>query len=179
MIIKAKTEYTKELLIKYARFNSYKKTSQIVIYCFCELFMLALVGFLIYMAMSTGTAEVFTVTIICTATFPFIVPLILLLLPLFLAKMSKDAIGAVNIYEFSDIEVIIESTLPTAYGQTKAKYTFFESIYETKNIFYLYISKQQAFILKKSDITVSSVSDLQNLFKKNLPANKYIIKIVK
>ena len=176
MIVKAQTVYTKDLLKKFMRFNSCKKPSQIIIYCFLELFMLGLVGFSIIKAISMGSAEDIIVAIIFTAIFPFVVPLVLLLLPVLLTSMNKSAIGAVNNYEFYDNEAIVVSTVPSASGQTKAKYSFFESVYETKDIFYLYISKRRAFVLKKQDITEGSISDLKTIFKNNLPTKKYIVK---
>jgi hypothetical protein len=176
MIVKAKTEYTMKLLKKFMRFNSVKNQRQIITYCFLELIMLGIVGFSNFMAITRGNSEDVTIAIIFTIIFPFIVPLIVLLWPLLTAKMSKGAIGAINLYEFSDDEIVIESSLTTANAKTNADYSYFENIYETKDAFYLYISKQQAYILSKSDIIEGNVSDLQNLFKKNYSFNKYIVK---
>jgi len=176
MIVKAKTEYTIELLKKFTRFNSLKNHSQIITYCLLELIMIGLVGFSISMAITSGNTEDVIIAIIFTVFFPFIVPLILMFLPLLTAKMSKGIVGAVNLYEFLDDEIVIESSLSTANGKTNAKYSYFENIYETKDTFYLYISKQQAFVLRKSDIIEGSVSELQYLLKRNLPLNKYIVR---
>ena len=176
MIVKAKTEYTMKLLKKFMRFNSVKNRSQIITYCLLELIMLGIVGFSIFMAITNGNSEDVTIAIIFTIIFPFIVPLIVLLLPLLTAKINKHVIGAVTLYEFSDDEIVIESSLSTANGKTNANYSYFENVYETKDTFYLYISKQQAYILSKSDIIEGNAADLQNLFKRNIPINKYIIK---
>ena len=176
MIVKAKTEYTMELLKKFSRFNAFKNQSQIITYCLLELLILGLVGLSIFRATISGNAEDVTVAIIYTIILSFILPLTLWLLPLLTAKMSKGIIGAVNSYEFFDDEIVVESSLPTASGKTNSKYSYFEKIYETKDTFYLYISKQQAFILRKSDIIEGNASDLQNIFKSKISPKKYIVK---
>lgn len=175
MMIKAKTEYTKELLLKFARFNAYKQSGQVVTYIILELVMLVLASIFIFT--SENTFEFIASISIITPLFLFMVPAIILVTPMLVARMSKNLIGSVNTYEFLDNEIVFESTLPTAAGQIKANYNYFESVYETKDVIYLYISKQQAFILNKSDITEGSVSDLQGLLRKNIPANKYIVKL--
>ena len=60
--------------------------------------------------------------------------------------------------------------------QAKISYKFIKCVYETKDMFYLYVTKNQAFLLRKSDITEGSVSDLQNILKENMPVNKYFSK---
>jgi len=176
MIVKAKTVYTMDLFKKFARFNSLRNRSQIIIYCITELIVLGFVGFSIFLALTSGNSEDITNAIILAVTFPFIVPVTLLLMQLLTAKMSKGAIGAVTLYEFFADEVVIESSLTNVNGKANANYSYFEKVYETKDTFYLYISKYQAFLLRKSDIIEGNVSDLQNLFRRNLPLNKYIIK---
>ena len=173
MMVNAKTEYTKETLLTFAQFNARKQPAQIVVYVVLEL-LLAFISSLL-MLMSGTTAELI-ISIVLAPIFLLVVPATILITPRFVAKMSKGMIGAVNTYEFSDDGIVIESTLPMAAGQTKAGYNYFESIYETKDAFYLFISKQQAFIMNKSDITEESISDLQELFTKNIPPSKYITK---
>ena len=78
-----------------------------------------------------------------------------------------------------DDEIIVDSNIQEAKSQTKMNYDMFVCVCETKDNFYLFISKRQALIIRKIDISVGSVSDLRNLFLKNIPAGKYITKGVK
>jgi len=176
MIVKAKTEYTLQLLKKIARFNAFKNQGKIVYYCILELIILCMAALSILLVFTSEKSEDIVFLAVCAVIIAFVVPLFVLLLPSLSVKMSKYVIGAENLYQFTEDEILIESTLPLSSGQTKANYAYFHRIYETREMFYLYISKRQAFILKKSDIIEGSVSDLKNLFISKLPKNKYIVK---
>jgi hypothetical protein len=172
MVVKAKTVFTKELLKKSIRFMLFKK-SLVMIFSGAELFMLGLSFNLISMAILSGeTSQIIICAIVGTAI-ALIFPFVYFSLPSVATKKSKNMIGSFNTYEFLSDELIIESNLPTATGQTKAKYDFIFKVYEKKDIFYFYISKQQAFFVNKTDIYEGTVSDLQSILKNNLPAKKY------
>jgi len=175
MTVKAKTEYTEELLLKFARFSIMRTPRQVVTYIVGELIMLAMAGFYAYLTWVVGGGSV-VIAIIFLTTIPYIIPFILWRAPYKSVKMSKRVLGAANYYEFSDDEIIIESTFPTAEGQTKANYQFFDRVYETKTMFCFFTSKVQACIMNKSDITEGTITDLQELLRKNLPPKKYIVR---
>lgn len=176
MIVKARTVYTKEITEKLARFGASRYPGQIVAYIFLELFMLGLVAWSIYMGISMGTTKDIIIAAVFTVVFPFLCPLVILLLPKLVARMSKSVIGGVNIYVFTDAVVYIESALPTAIGNSTFSYAHFDSVYETRDTYYLFITKQQAFVLNKSDIFEGSYYDLKYLLTSNLPPEKYIVK---
>lgn len=172
-MIKAETQYTKELLLRFARFNSRKQISQIIAYVILELFMLS---FAVMFIVTSENYLEFYLSIGLIAPFLLaVVPIIVLLAPVFVAKMSGSLVGTVNTYKFDENEVVIESNLPILAGQTKVNYNHLVSVYETGDAFYLFISKMQAFILNKADIIEGNLYDLQELFRKNLSANKYIV----
>ncbi|MCL2694872.1 MAG: YcxB family protein [Clostridiales bacterium] len=175
MTVKAKTEYTEELLLKFAKFSVVRQPKQIAVYIICELVMLALAGFYAYLTWIVGSVSI-VIAVIFVVTIPFIIPFILLHAPHRSVKMNKRLFGAVNDYMFSDDEIIIESTMRAATGQSTASYQLFDKVYETKEMFFFYISKAQAYFMNKSDITEGTVSDLQELLRKNLPAKKYIVR---
>jgi len=174
MVVRAKTEYTKELAKKFARFHMSKKKWQIVYYIVLELIMFALAcSFIIT---SENMIELIISVVVFTPLFLLLVPAVILMTPLITVRMSKRLLGSVNTYDFSDNEVVMESAMTFAGGQIRANYNYFESVYETKDCFYMYISKQQALVVNKSDLIAGSVSDLQELFRRNMPADKYIVK---
>jgi hypothetical protein len=176
MKVKAQTQYTKDLLLKFARFNALRMKSQIVAYGILELIMLGIVGFGIHSAMTLRGTEDIIFAAIFTVVLPFLVPLIIYLLPILMARASRNLIGARVAYEFSDHEIHIESNLPEVKGQTKGNYTMFQKVYETQDAFYLFIAAKQALLLDKSDISEGGVAVLQNLLKKNMSAQNYIVK---
>jgi hypothetical protein len=103
--------------------------------------------------------------------------LIIVLLPYRTLRVSKKAIGTTNHFEFTDSQVIATSDSPSASGQSITDYTFYHSIYETKDAFYLFVSPRQALALRKSDIIEGSVDELRQLIKQNVPQNKFHSKL--
>ena len=177
MKVRARTEYTKNLLLKVARFAAVSKRSQIIAYIIIELAMVGMVVFGFYSAIAEG--EAFALAIVFAVIFPLLVPLTILILPVFMAKESKGLIGAVITYEFNDDEVIISSSIQDAVHQAKMNYSSLCLICETKDVFYLYISKRQALILRKSDIFEGSLLELRILFLKNIPDGRYVVRGMK
>lgn len=170
-MVRAKTRYTKELMLKFARFNSHKQISQVIAYIILELILFSFA--LMFIVTSENLVElaisIGLITPFCLALVPFIV----WLTPYLAAKMNGNVIGAVNTYEFNENEFVIESSLPTLAGQTKVSLNHLVSVYETRDAFYLFISKMQAFIINKDDIIEGNLSDLQELFRRYLPAKTY------
>jgi len=173
MTIKARTVYTKDLLNQFIKFNFLKKPGQIVINIVLILLLLCMLCLSISPALIYGNFESIFIFL---GLFILIVPT-LFIISFFLPKLlNKKLIGAVNTYEFSDSGIVIESTLPTVTGQVKANYSYLKTVYETNTNFYLFISRQQAYLMNKSDITEGTVSELHELLTKNIPAKKYIFK---
>lgn len=172
-MVKAQTHYTKELMLRFARFNSRKQSSQIITYVILELLLFSFA--LMFIVTSENLLEFFIsiglITPLCLA----LIPVIVLLTPYLVAKMSGNVIGAINTYEFNENEFVIESSLPTLAGQTKISLSHLVRVYETRDAFYLYISKMQAFIINKNDIIEGNLSDLQEIFRSHLPAKTYVV----
>jgi len=177
MEVKARTEYTKELFVKLARFNAVNPRSKFLWYAIIELFVFGLVAYGFYSAITEG--EAFALAVVFAFVFPLICPVMILVLPILTAKEHNALIGGVNTYEFSDDEIIVDSLIQDAVSQTKMNYGSMFGVCETKDTFYLYISKRQTLIIRKSDIFEGSVSDLQNMFMENIPDDKYVAKGMK
>lgn len=181
MTVKAKTIYTDELIKNSVKFHLYKTPAQIIKYILLEIFTMCASAYLFSKFVFILEIEemrfiMVPIISVCAALGIASVPIALWRFIAKVVKMSKHVIGMEITYEFSDSEIIIDSTLPTVIGQAKATYDHFEKVYEKKDVFYFYISKNQLYVLRKSDITDGSLSDLQNILKNNIPAKKYIIK---
>jgi len=179
MTIKARTDYTEKSIKNFAKFNMFRFPWQIITYAILEFIMLCFsVG--LFSMMFSGPKEIRIIMIPVLAVPAILVlgavPFALWRLPAKTAKMSRRMFGAAVFYEFSEDEIIINSMLPTNTGQVRANYQYFDKVYETKTAFYLFISKREAFVLEKAGITEGSISDLQELFRKNIPGKKYIRK---
>ncbi len=175
MTIKASTQYTKEATRKLAQFSAAKTSGQIVVYVITELVMLFMSLLLILTAENRiqWAASVF----LLAPLFLLLTPLIVILMPRLTSNMSKNLWGCINQYEFTDEEIVVNSVMPTMNGQSRLNYNALDHIYETQDCFYIFLTKQQAFIANKPDITEGSVEELQELLKaKMLPLGKYTVK---
>jgi len=164
-MVKARTEYTKKLLVRFARFNAVNSIGKIITYIILEIITLGIVAFGFYGAITEG--EAFELAVVFAVVFPLIVPAMVFVVPLLAAKESKNLIGGLNKYEFTEREIIVDSTIQETIAQTKMNYDALVCVFETKDMFYLYISKRQALILSKLDIIDGSVSELKNLLESN------------
>lgn len=171
MPIKAKTEYTKDALLKFARFSAVRSPVQIDLYLFLELIMLGM-GLFFIVTSENGT-ELFLSAALITPVFLLLVPLVIWFMPILTVKMSGNLLGCINTYTFFEKELDIQSDASFCSGESRVHYQHLDGVYETNDTFYLFISKQQAFIVKKSDITEGTVRDLHALLRRNVPPKKY------
>lgn len=74
-----------------------------------------------------------------------------------------------EIYTFDEQYITILQTTAGLYSATlKAKYPFIYKVRESKNSFYLYVSKVQCYIVDKSSITQGTLEEFSTLLKSNL-----------
>jgi hypothetical protein len=78
-------------------------------------------------------------------------------------------------FVFSDDSFLIVQTGDLAKGTSTTKYEALNMVYETKTMFYLYITPVQAMLVKKSDITKGTSEQLRNILISKLPAKKYVL----
>ena len=176
MIIMAKTKYTVELLKKFARFNLTKSTGWVVFYIVIELLLLGSVTSLVIYASATDSFAELSFYIFSNLLILLSSPATLIVLPSLFARSSHYLNGVVNTYLFTDSEVIVESTSPSMTEQARANYELFERIFETNDMFYLFITKQQAFLVQKDDLVGGTALDLRNMIQKSAASNRYIIR---
>lgn len=178
MTIKARTEYTEAIVLKLVRSNLFKNPIMVAVYIILEYFMVSVSINAIRQAISEEW-PVFLAAIFAVI-FPLIIPCAILATPKFAAKKG-NALGAVIAYEFSDQEIIIDAVTKTETTHIQIEYSLFKRVCETKDAFYLYIQRQQAYVVGKTDITEGSALDLRNLLMKNSAeaGYKYITKGMK
>ena len=59
MIIRAHVTYTRELLLKWAKFHQVRRINQIITYIFAEAMMLVIVGSVIFLAVISASSWLF------------------------------------------------------------------------------------------------------------------------
>jgi hypothetical protein len=171
MTTTATTVYTEDVLKRFVRFDLTRRRGRLIGLGILELGLLWIVVNNIRVAGVDGSFATIEALLL-----PFVLPALVLFMYTFANRANRRIIDAVNHYVVSDYEIVIDSTIPTVIGQMRAGYGYFERIYETKDVFYLYASAATAFILQKSDITQGSVVDLQNSLRKSVPPDKYSVR---
>jgi hypothetical protein len=174
MVVKAKTERTRELMLQLGRFNAFKKNA----------FWLYAIGTFVAFSLSIYSfikirhnAGVFE--FICVILFSLILVLFLqpvigsLLMPFSTVRLNQATFGLIADYEFSDSGVIIHITHPNITERTELKYAYYSQVYESKDTFYLYTSAVGAYTIRKADIYEGSVADLQQLLRQNVSFGNY------
>ena len=172
MVVKARTVYTKELLVKFNRFNFVKSSMAMGIFIFIELVVFTYAAYTFIDAFVWGYLEYVVFELVLSLILLLLLPSIIFVFPASL----KLPFEVVNNFEVTDSEIIVDSISQKATSQTRVMTAQLEAVYDTRDTFYLYISKREAFIIRKADILEGSVSDLQNILRRNLPAKKYIVK---
>ena len=177
MRVRAETTYTREMLWKYARFYQLKNPVLVVLYCALILSGGGMVGYSLFIIIATGSAINLSSAFAFLALSLSALVLVILLLPYRTLHESKKMIGSLYRCELNELLVIITSDLSDAAGKITTNYEYFTSIYETKDVFYFFVSPRQAYFFKKSDIIEGSVDELRQLVKQNVPQNKFHSKL--
>jgi len=107
------------------------------------------------------------VILLCIAPL-FLAVLLLTLFPPAAANSQKALFGTINNYLFSEDGLTADSNNPTQSGEGKYLYGAFVRVIETKDTFYLYISKAHIIIVEKSGITQGSAQELRALLEKHV-----------
>lgn len=108
-------------------------------------------------------------------------PLVYLLTMIMQKKLNQSmsilSNETVETYTFEDDYVYIEQIKGEDFvGTTKAKYNYFYKALETKDCYYLYISKSQCHVFDKKSFTQGTPHDLSILLLDKLGPDKFKIK---
>jgi len=88
----------------------------------------------------------------------------------------KYAFGTKIYYEFHDNQVVLPGLLAYPDNLTAVSYSLFKTIYETKDMFYLYTSNLQAYILPKSAVFEGTPYDLAAMLRSRVGEQRYRVR---
>ena len=176
MFVKAKTVYTKELTIKYLKFNNLKSSRRVGFCIVVELLTFANIAYTFINAIVRGRLENIGLDIIPWIILLFLLPFLVFIRPVLSVRFAKHPFEMANTFKFTDTEMIVKAVSLKGESQAKIEIAQFETVYDTKDAFYLYVSKREMYLIRKVDIYEGSVSDLQNILRRNIPEKKYIVK---
>ena len=163
MEIKGSTTYTAILLRKMMRTELFRSKVWLIPLALCEMVACFLLVFLLIIR-----AEI-TLKIILLCISPLVLAILLFtLFPVAAATAQKALFGTRNDYVFSEDGLTANSNNPTQSGEGKYLYGAFIRVIETKDTFYLYISKAHIIIVEKGGITKGSSQELRALLEKHV-----------
>jgi len=92
-------------------------------------------------------------------------------------KKTSIAKDASDNYVFYDDKLLVKSESKGVSSEGSVEYKVIKKVYETGEMFYVYISQQQAFIVEKATIAGGTADDIRNLLIKSVGQNKYKFKV--
>ncbi|MDR1002830.1 MAG: YcxB family protein [Oscillospiraceae bacterium] len=177
MSVKIETVYTEDSLLNFAKFSVLglnkrtrikdKQSFYLLIWAISASVLAGLA------AMSIRSYQFLILPVFVDSGVLSLVLAVFLFAPKIITKNSKHLVGAVNSFVFSDNEITIFSSLPLVSGQSVYNIDCIESICETEHAFYLYVPKNQAYIINKQDISSEEFSNLYEYIRLHIPQEKY------
>ena len=90
-------------------------------------------------------------------------------------RQSPSFFQTGHTFIFDEDSLSIMQTGEIASGSSTAQYSALIKVYETREMFYVYVSPVQAFLLAKKDIVKGTPEELRGLLQSKLPHGKYIL----
>lgn len=171
MEIKATTTYSFELLRNFNKFHLFYRLKW-----FIPFFVILEIILLIILISSLCFSNIYenSFTIVVNIINILIFPIIFLIIPNIRSRLSKNLFGTEHNFIFNEEGVTIILSSPDSNGKSEIKYDCFEKVYETKDCFYIYLTKLAAYPLPKKDVKENKCEDLIKLLRSKLPTKKYI-----
>ena len=91
-------------------------------------------------------------------------------------KSNRGFANMKNEFEFDESGITVHSSNPNTDGTSTFNYDVLHKIYETKDSFYLYVNRSQAFLISKDGFTEGNATELSVLLSRKLPPKKYILR---
>lgn len=171
MEIKGTMIYTNEIVKKIAKFSMFKNKALPAIIIVCEIiFLFSIV--LLSLANQWQEDPGFMGLLVFFVVF---FPAVIWLTPVFAVRASKKLLGLENYFTFTEDGITLAQKSPTVNGQMELKYGTLDKIYETKDCFYIFLSKAQGYPLLKKDIEDGKSAELARILREKL-ADKFVQK---
>ncbi len=161
ILFKTKTKYTKEVYQKYLQFHQNKFGNK---YKFNTIVTILLLSFCIIINLkylNYKTSFIFTVILLSFCFYSFFYPVKKVQKELKTEKFEKEKEFTFKFYD--KFFVISNDEL-----YEKIKYLKLYKIYETDDFFYLYINKNHAFLLDKSNFSIGDISNFKKFIQKKI-----------
>ncbi|HNZ77353.1 MAG TPA: YcxB family protein [Bacilli bacterium] len=166
--IVVKSQYSKKMHLAFYKFHMFRKSTKIY-------FIMLIGAFTLYLAIRYSlTAEMDPTNLMIVwslAIFSILLtPMIMMTRTYSIVRQeAKERKDTVEILEITKDRILrrLEKAGSVAIGWYNV-----DSVYETKDAFYFYLSAEQGLVVVKNDIVNGDVESLRNMINKNLRPNK-------
>ena len=167
-MIKASVTYNKAALSALMKYNAVKSPADAI----SMLIATALMA--VAMAFSSGTSMfmVFSIVLVLVLAFDFVMAYNYFIRPVVKLKGFTEENTVVNNFIFTDENILVTSKSKVKTGSSTIKYEWITRACETKNAFYLFMSKQGCLIITKGEITEGNVIQLRALLSSKISAKR-------
>lgn len=153
-----KTTYTKDTYMEFLRFHT--KTYNLP-YMAYTMFWAAIFILCIYLAFSSGNrlqGVIITIILICFVVYRVYRPKKLVDNEL---KSEKISTNNINVFSFYDKNFLVENNN----GVFTFRYFMLHRVFETDDFFYLYVNKENAFLVAKKTFSLGTAEDFSKFIK--------------
>lgn len=153
-----KTTYTKDTYMEFLRFHT--KTYNLP-YMAYTMFWAAIFILCIYLAFSSGNrlqGVIITIILICFVVYRVYRPKKLVDNEL---KSEKISTNNTNVFSFYDKNFLVENNN----GVFTFRYFMLHRVFETNDFFYLYVNKENAFLVAKKTFSLGTAEDFSKFIK--------------
>lgn len=152
------TKYTTNDYVQFLRFHNKKFNAGYMAYTILWSLLLSLCIFLCFGSGARLQGVIITIILISFIAYRFIKPKMIVDNEL---KSDKYGENCSNTFTFYDKEFEVKNKM----GKFKYKYSIFYKIYETNDFFYLYVSKENAFLVSKYSFSLGNAKDFSAFMK--------------
>jgi len=172
-VFEAKTKYTKESFIEFQRFSMFRRgaSGKTMIILEAILFIIGIAAFVAAYLENDISIIFYGVLCLFLAVFYLFLPQINYYL---IIKKSRAFFDIGVDYSFFNDRFIAVTENDVVKGTSEVKYEGLFKICETKDCYYLYITRAQSFLLGKDGFTKGTPEGLTAMLTKTLPEKKFV-----
>lgn len=159
VLFKNSTTYTKDIYVEFLKFHSKTYSFSYILY---TVFWTALL--LLCMYLSFGIGNIFQGTVLTLGLILFILYRVYRPKRLIKKENESDKFTSnnTNTFKFFDKHFEVKNNN----GSFVYRYFMLHKVFETKNFFYLYVNRENAFLISKSAFSLGTTEDFSKFMKK-------------
>ena len=153
-----KTTYTTEMYVEFLKFHNKKYNPSYIAYTVFWAFLFVLCIMLSFNSGNRLQGVVMTIVLICFLIYRFVRPQVIVNREMNSDKLSEQV---TNTFSFYDKNFRVKN----ANGKFDYKYSSLRKIFETDTFFYLYVTRENAFLISKAAFSLGTPDSFSKFIK--------------